>query len=96
MNDTPVSEDVCRARQQINAERMGRDKERLDKSEELLHKVSECQIEMASMVKAHEDKLANHEKRIDEIERRPANWLDKIIAGVISAVVAFLVGVVLK
>lgn len=96
MNQTPVTEALCFERRQIEEERLSRDKERLDKSEELLHKVSECQIELTAMTKKHEEKLIDHEKRIDEIEQRPADWMDKIISGVIAAVVAFLMGVVLK
>ena len=96
MNTTPVSESLCAARRQVEAERFARDKERLEKTEELLEKVSECQIQNSEILKNHDEKLADHEKRLDEIEHQPKVWWDKIISGVIAAIVAFVMGVVLK
>lgn len=96
MNNTPVPESVCQARQQVHAERLARDKERLERNDELLAKVSECQIQLTEMVKHHDEKLNDHEKRLDEIEHQPKVWWDKIISGVIAAVVAFVMGMILK
>lgn len=96
MNDANVSEAVCQARQQLQAERMNRDKERLDKTEELLAEVSRCAIKLTDITDAHEKKLAEHEKRLGEIEQRPRTWIDKVIAGVIAAAVTFIMGLILK
>lgn len=96
MSETPVTEKLCAARRQVDDERFNRDKERLEKTEELLNKVSECQIQLTEIMKSHDDKIADHEKRLDEIEHQPKVWWDKIISGLIAAVVAFVMGVVLK
>ena len=77
-------------------ERFARDKERIDKIDELLKKLSDCQIQLTEIEKTNQEKLADHEKRLDEIEHRPLGWVDKAISGIIAAAVAFLMGVVLK
>lgn len=96
MNETYVPESLCAARRQVDDERFARDKERIEKTEELLVKLSECQIQNSEILKNHHEKIADHEKRLDEIEHQPKAWLDKIISGIIAAVVAFVMGVVLK
>lgn len=77
-------------------ERFARDKERIEKSEKLLEKLVECNIQLTDMAKNHEKTLGDHEKRLDEIEHRPRDWVDKAISGIIAAVVSFLMGVVFK
>ena len=77
-------------------ERFARDKERIDKIDELLRKLSDCQIQLTEIEKNNQDKLADHEKRLDEIEHRPRDWVDKAVSGMIAAAVAFLMGVILK
>ncbi len=86
----------CELMQKLYDERFTRDKERIEHIEDLTTKVSECNIKLSEMVKAHNDKLADHDKRLDDIENRPTALWDKVISGVIAAVVAFLMGVVLK
>ena len=96
MDTTPVTEEVCKAMRQVDDERFARDKERLEKTEELISKMSEVQIQTTEILKNYESKLADHEKRLDEIEHQPKAWLDKIISGGIAAIVAFVMGVILQ
>lgn len=96
MNETYVPENLCAARRKMDDERFSRDKERIEKTEKLLDKLTECQIQNSEILKNHHEKIADHEKRLDEIEHQPKAWLDKIISGIIAAVVAFVMGVVLK
>ena len=91
-----VPEALCQERIKRQEERFARDKERMEKTEELLNKVSECQIQLTEISKAHDDKIADHEKRLDEIEHQPKDRMDKIINGFISAIVAFIMGVILN
>ena len=91
-----MDKDVCDIYQKMNDERFARDKERLDKIEELTTKISECNIQLSEVVKAYNEKLIDHEKRLDEIEHQPKAWMDKIFSGVIAAIVSFVMGVVLK
>ena len=95
-NNNPVTEDVCAARRVLNDERFGRDKERLEKTEELLNKVSECQIQLTEISKTHAGKIADHEKRLDDIEHQPKAWMDKIISGIIAAAISFAMGYLLN
>ena len=44
----------------------------------------------------HDGKLADHEKRIEGVEHRPITWFDKVVSGIIAAVVAAMMGLFLK
>ena len=90
MNDIPVSEQLCRERRIVEEERFRRDKERLDKMDKLTEKLSQCTVQNAQIIKHHEEKLIDHERRIDNIEHRPGSWWDKVITGLIAAAVAAL------
>ena len=92
MNNAPVTESVCAARRALNDDRFARDKERLEKTEDLIDKVTECQIPLTEIMKSHNEKIADHEKRLGEIEHRPVAWVDKFIAAVIAAVVSIAAG----
>lgn len=96
MNNTPVNEALCAERRRIEEERFRRDKDRLDSLEPLMRKLSECTVQNAQIIKAHESKLDDHEKRLDEIEHQPKAWMDKIISGIIAAAVAALMGMLIK
>lgn len=86
---------VCEVYQRMNDERFARDKERIKRLEDLTEKVSECNIQLSEITKSHNEKIAEHDKRLDEIEHRPGALWDKVISGVIAAAVAFLMGVIL-
>ena len=90
MNDNLVSEQLCTEGRTIEEERFRRDKERLDKLDPLMEKLSTCTVQNAQIIKHHEEKLTEHERRIDNIEHRPGNWWDKAITGLIAAAVAAL------
>ena len=96
MSENCVTKEMCEAHRELNTERLARDKERLDKLEALTTKVSECSIRLSEMVEADHEKIADHDQRLTEIENRPRDWIDKVISGAIAAVVAFLMGVILK
>ena len=82
--------------QKLYDERFSRDKDRLDKLESLAEEVSKCSIRLTQMVESDHDKIEEHDKRLHEIEERPRDWVDKALSGVIAAIVAFLMGVLLK
>ena len=48
------------------------------------------------MVESDHDKIEEHDKRLHAIEERPRDRVDKALSGVIAAIVAFLMGVLLK
>ena len=91
-----MNENTCELMQKLYDERFERDKERLDHLDNLTTEVSKCSIQLSEMVRAHNDKLADHDKRLADIEDRPTALWDKVTSGIIAAVVAFLMGVVLK
>ena len=91
-----MSENFCDEREKLCAERFGRDKERLGKLEDLTAKTSECVIKLSEIARQSDGRLTDHEKRLDELEHRPAGLWDKVTSGMVAAAVAFLMSAVLK
>lgn len=91
-----MHENVCAEHEKLCDERFARDKHDIDELKQLTRKVSECSIKLSGIAEQHNEKLKDHESRLDELERRPGNLWDKVIAGIIAAAVVFLMEVVLK
>ena len=87
---------VCAEHEKLCDERFARDKHDIDELKQLTRKVSECSIKLSGIAEQHNEKLKDHESRLDELERRPGNLWDKVVAGIIAAAVAYLMGVVMK
>lgn len=87
---------VCAEHEKLCDERFARDKHDIDELKQLTRKVSECSIKLSGIAEQHNEKLKDHETRLDELERRPGNLWDKVVAGIIAAAVAYLMGVVMK
>lgn len=103
MNENFVTEQLCAARRNMDDERFGRDKSRLDKAEtrldnmeNLLREVSECNAKLTIMVENLQKSDDDHESRITDIEKKPGSYWDKIVAGIIGAAVAALMAIVFK
>lgn len=99
MNDTPVTEALCTARRQTDDERFARDKSRLGKAEarlddmeRLMHQLSECNTKLTAIIEAQTKDFEDHEARLTEIEKKPGSYWDKVVAALIGAAVAALVG----
>lgn len=91
-----MNDQYCAEHEKLCDERFARDKERIDKLENLTGKIGECNIKLSALVEHHDDKLKDHEGRLDDLESRPGNLWDKVISGIIAAVVAFVMGALLK
>lgn len=90
-----MNEAVCAEHEKLCDERFARDKERIEKLEDLTGKIGECNIRLTGIAEQHDAKLKDHESRLDELERRPGNLWDKVISGIIAAVVAYVMAIVL-
>ena len=88
-----MNENVCAEHEKLCDERFARDKHDIDELKQLTRKVSECSIKLSSIADQHNEKLKDHESRLDELESRPTQWWDKVVAGIIAAAVAYLMGV---
>jgi hypothetical protein len=91
MNDA-----ACEERGKRYDERFDRDLRRIEKLEDLTAKISECNVKLSEIIKTNNEKLGDHEKRLDAIESRPTQWWDKVISGIIAAAVTVLMGVIMK
>lgn len=91
----PVRHSEFEGREKLCDERFARDKERIEKTEELTAKMSELLVQVTEIQKADHEELQEHSKRITTLESKPAMWVDKVwaagISGVVSAIIAFLV-----
>ena len=102
-----VSKEAFDGRVQIVDERFNRDKERLDKLETNMQTISELTIRMCEILDNNDKRLTDseerltkqlddHEARLDKQESKPGAWLDRIISGVLGAVIAALVAAVMS
>ena len=80
--------DAFDQRSQLVDERFSRDKERLDKLESSVQALTEASLRLvATQERDHED-IQEHTKRLTELEHRPGQWMDKLVAAGISSGVA--------
>lgn len=84
-----VSKDLCN-------ERSTQTRSRLDKHSDTLDALKACSVKLTEMVEIHNERLSDHESRLDSLEKRPSSILSKIIDALISAVIATLVCIVMK
>lgn len=91
-----MNEAVCAEHEKLCDERFARDKERIEKLEALTGKIGECNIRLTGIAEQHDATLKDHETRLDELENRPTQMWDKLIAGLIAAGVTLLTNAVSK
>ena len=89
-----VTEEFCREHGRLIDERFRRDKEELVRHEEELNEIRSLTLEMSALVKQNNESMKNHENRITALEKKPSVWFDRIVAGIISAVIAAVVTMV--
>lgn len=56
----------------------------------------ELTVEIAALTKQHETRLGQQEERLSSIEKKPSKIMDAITSAAISAIVAFIMGILLK
>lgn len=76
-------------------ERSERTQRRLDKHSDTLDALKTCSVKLTEMVEIHNERLRDHESRLDSLERRPSSIFWKALDALISAVVATVVCVLL-
>ena len=76
-------------------ERFARDKERIeslerhkDEQDTERREIKELTIRMGELLDKHDEKIGNHEKRLEAMEQKPTKRWDMVIDKVINAVVA--------
>ena len=67
----------------------------LDKHSDTIDALKVCSVKLTEMVEIHNQRLSDHESRLDSLENRPSSILSKVIDALISAVVATLVCILL-
>lgn len=86
-------------------ERLDRAALNLEKTAEILNRMSETQDDHEQRIRGAErcgatisqveETIQDHEERLRNIEQRRGNWLDKIITAAIGVVVTIVVGILL-
>lgn len=85
---TEISSELCN-------ERTTRTEKRLDKHSATIDELRICSVKLTEMLEKHNEKISDHENRLDSLEKRPKDAIGKIIDALISAVVAGLVCLIL-
>ena len=80
---------------EICDERSTQTRRRLDKHSDTIDALKVCSVKLTEMVEIHNQRLSDHESRLDSLENRPSSILSKVIDALISAVVATLVCILL-
>ncbi|MBR2296507.1 MAG: hypothetical protein IKA43_03765 [Clostridia bacterium] len=76
-------------------ERSTQNQRRLDKHESTLDALMICSVKLTELVEIHNERLKDHETRLDSLESRPASVISRIVDALISAIVAGLVCLIL-
>ena len=88
MNEECVTEALCKERIKTSTEHFKRVDERLRIGEEKIDTVEKAVVLLTEITKQDRAAVQEHEKRLETLEHRPNMWLDKIIAGIIAAVIS--------
>lgn len=87
-----VNENLCKERMKLQDERFARDKQRIDKVEKRLDDVENEQsdagkalLKLTAMEEADRERLNDHDRRIETLEKKPNQVMDKAITAGISA-----------
>lgn len=80
--------DAEEMRDKLVDERFGRDKERLDKLDDAMAQMTTLCTQLSEIQRRDHEDLKEHDSRICELEHRPSQWIDRIVAAVISSGVA--------
>ncbi len=83
-----ISRDLCN-------ERSTQSQRRLDKHESTLDALMVCSVKLTELVEIHNERLKDHETRLDVLESRPASIIARVVDALISALVAAVVCIVL-
>jgi hypothetical protein len=83
-----ISKELCK-------ERSEQTRRRLDKHSDTIDALKVCSVKLTEMVEIHNQRLSDHESRLDSLENRPSSILSKVIDALISAVVATVVCILL-
>lgn len=94
--DNGVSKEYCGEHNRMIDERFARDKDDIKRHNEAIGELTKLSSEIGALVKQHDDKIENHESRIDTLEHKPSVWFDRIISGIVAAVIAAIVSAMLK
>ncbi len=93
------------ARLRLIEDQLTRASSNLDKSAEIMNRISETQEDHEQRIRGIEKSgvtaeqieqtTQDHEKRLREIEGRRGNWVDKIIGAALVAVITIVVGILI-
>lgn len=89
-----VHKDMCNEKAKNIVERFERDEERIKKQEEMGEKLSAASITLTEILRRQTLDIDDHGSRLKNIEKKPANFLEKtggfILAAVISVLINFI------
>ncbi len=94
-----MNQEICLERQKVMEERLGRDKERLERLEKLYDAINiqNTNIEKLVIELRHiNSSVSSHEERITAIEEQPKSRLSQMITSLISALTGGIVSIIIS
>lgn len=86
-----VTKDAFAGRCALDDERFTRDKERIESLEDAMREVSKLSVEIGQMVKQQAAEAKEQKCRVEELEKKPSIWWDRLLQWLLSAVVSGIV-----
>ena len=84
----PVNSEVFKTFKEMEGERHQRHDTRLKALEESNTKLTEVSVQLTEILKNQRAELEDHENRLDAIEHRPSQLVDKVISALISLAIS--------
>ena len=85
------SKELCNEKTRHINERFERDEERIKKQEEMGEKLSAASITLTEILRRQTMDIDDHGSRLNNIEKKPSNMMDKIVTGIVMGIIAALV-----
>ena len=81
-----VSKKEYEVRNQLVDERFTRDKERIEKLEDMCADLQNLSTQMGALLKKYDEQLEEQKASIREIEKKPGKHWDKLISSILAAI----------
>ena len=91
-----VTHDEYAGREKLCDERFARDKHQIEEHEDMLRKLSGCNIRLTEMMERHDAELKDHGKRLTVIEHKPADTWGKLKVAFLTAIISGVAGYVVS
>ena len=96
MSGECITRDEYEGRERLCDERFARDKKQIEQCEKLVHEIQLLNVKMSEMIERHDRELAAQDKRLHELEDKPADTFGKLKIAFATAIISGIAGYVVS